>query len=105
MMVLPPTSANHLLQHILWAHLQVMLWKAANYEGPLGESRDITNFGWEFQDKISKAIAEVDHAPQELLDVIQCQCKARSVLLRHVDTTSSTCHARHSATVMVDRIA
>ena len=43
-MTLPPTSAN-LLQHMLRAHLQIMLWKAANCEGTAGESRDITNFG------------------------------------------------------------
>ena len=45
MMALPPTSAN-LLQHMLGAHLQIMLWKAADCEGSEGESRDITNFGW-----------------------------------------------------------
>ena len=45
-MALPPTSTN-LLQHMLQAaHLQIMLWKAADCEGTAGESRDITNFGW-----------------------------------------------------------
>ena len=42
---LPPTSAN-LLQHMLCAHLQIMLCKAADCEGTAGESKDITNFGW-----------------------------------------------------------
>ena len=46
-MALPPTPVN-LLQHILWAHLKVMLWKAANCEASPDESRGITNFGWEF---------------------------------------------------------
>ena len=46
-MALPPTPAN-LLQHILWAHLKVMLWKAANCGGSPGGSRGITNFGWKF---------------------------------------------------------
>ena len=43
-MTLPPTSAN-LLQHVLRAHLQVMLWKAADQQAPPDESSDITNFG------------------------------------------------------------
>ena len=44
-MALPPTLTN-LLQHMLRAHLLIMLWKAADCEGTAGESRDITNFGW-----------------------------------------------------------
>ena len=44
-MALPPTSAN-LLQHMLLAHLLIMLWKEVDCEGTAGESRDITNFGW-----------------------------------------------------------
>ena len=44
-MALPPTSAN-LLQHMLRAHFQIMLWKAADCEGTAGESRDIFNSGW-----------------------------------------------------------
>ena len=41
-MALPPTSAI-LLQHMFCAHLQIMLWKAADCEGTAGESKDITN--------------------------------------------------------------
>ena len=44
-MALPPASTN-LLQHMLWAHLPIMLWEAADCECTAGESRDITNFGW-----------------------------------------------------------
>ena len=43
-MASPPTSGN-LLQYMLRAHLQIMLLKAVDCEGPAGESRDITNFG------------------------------------------------------------
>ena len=43
-MALRPTSPN-LLQHMLGAHLQIMLWKAANCEGTAGESRDVANLG------------------------------------------------------------
>ena len=32
MMALPTTS-THLLQHLLWAHLQIWLWKSDNREG------------------------------------------------------------------------
>ena len=72
MMVSPPTSGN-LLQHMLQAHLQIMLWKAADCECPAGESRDIANFGWLFQIKIYIPVIEGDPAPPELLDVIQCR--------------------------------
>ena len=38
--------------------------------------RDITKFGWKFQDEIPiSTIAEGNPVPPELLDVIQCQCK------------------------------
>ena len=39
LMTLPPTTAN-LLHHTLRAHLQVMLWKAANNQKPPSESND-----------------------------------------------------------------
>ena len=69
-MALPPTSGN-LLQHILGAHLQIMLWIAAHCEGTAGESRDIANFGGSFRIKIYiPVIAEGDPAPPELLDLI-----------------------------------
>ena len=88
MMALPPTSAN-LLQHMLCAHLQNMLWKAADCEGTAGESRDITSFGWYIYSFKSKfyipVIAEGDPAPPELFNVIQC--RARSVPRRFVDAT------------------
>ena len=70
-----------------------MLWKAANCEGPLGESRDITNFGWEFQDEISiLVIAEGGPASHELLDVIQCQCKAQN---KTCSMEACRCHTQH----------
>lgn len=40
-MVLPPTSAN-LLQHVLWAHLQAKLGKAADYQAPPNEQTSLT---------------------------------------------------------------
>ena len=38
-MASPPTSGN-LMQHMLQAHLQIMLWKAGDCEDLAGESRD-----------------------------------------------------------------
>ena len=95
-MASPPTSGK-LLQHMLLAHFQIMLWKATTCEGTAGQSRYITNFGWLFQINIYiPAIAEGDPAPPELLDVIQY--RAISVLRRYLDATSSTpfcnCHGR-----------
>ena len=76
-MALPPTSAN-LLQHVLRAHLQIMLWKAADQQGPPEQSTDITQFGWEFKDDIPiPVIAHGDPAPSDLIDVIKCQCRAQ----------------------------
>ena len=70
-----------------------MIWKAANCEGPPDESNDITNFGWEFQAEIPiPVIAEGDPAPPELLDVIQCQCKAQG---KKCSTEACGCHKQH----------
>ena len=41
---LPPTDAN-LQLHVLRAHLQVLLWKAAGQRDPPEEARNIANFG------------------------------------------------------------
>ncbi len=63
-MALPPTSAN-LLLHVLRAHLQVMLWKAADQEAPPDESADITHFGWVIQNDIPvPAVAQSAPAPR-----------------------------------------
>ena len=72
-----PTS--NLLQLALRAYLQTTLWKAADHQGPPNESADITHFGWEqIRDDIPiPVIAQGDAAPPELIDVIQCQCRAQ----------------------------
>ena len=59
----------------------------------LGESKDITNFRWEFQDEISiQVIAECGPASHELLDVIQCQCKAQN---KTFSREACRCHTQH----------
>ena len=57
---LSPTDQN-LTQHLLRAHYQVMLWKAADQAAPPAEH--CTNFGWQKVDP---------PAPQELMKVIAC---------------------------------
>ena len=57
---------REILKHILWAHHQVMLWKAANCEGPADELRDITNFLWVFPEEIPIPVFdEGDPAPSD----------------------------------------
>ena len=45
---LPPTDAN-LQLHVLRAHLQMILWKAADQRDPPEEARNIANFGWNIE--------------------------------------------------------
>ena len=69
---LPPTSPN-LFLHVLRAHLQAMLWKAADQQSP-DESTSLTDFGWKIRDDVPvPAVAERDPAPPQLSDVINCQ--------------------------------
>lgn len=71
---LPPTDAN-LLLHMLRAHLQVMLWKAADKQN--APSVIVTDFGWDLENNMpAPAIASIPPAPPELMKVISCQCKA-----------------------------
>lgn len=73
---LPPTDANVQL-HVLLAHLQVLLWKAADQHEPPEEARDITNFGWSTEGStVTPAISAALIAPQMLLDVVSCSCTA-----------------------------
>ena len=83
--LIPSTSANP-LQHVLRAHLQVMLWTA-------DESNDITNLGWVIQDTIPiPGVAQGAPVPPELLDVIKCQCKAQG---KQCSTEACSCHKQH----------
>ena len=76
-MALPPTY-QHLMQHLVRVHLQVMLWKVADHPRPLDECSNITNFGWKIVDGIPVPVTGAgDPAPPQLIDVIRCQCKAQ----------------------------
>ena len=79
--MLPPTECNAHL-HGRRAHLQVLLWKAA--DRPNAPIVDITKFGWDIQkgpkegnDVIMPSVATGPIAPPGLMDVISCRCKAR----------------------------
>ena len=71
------TDAN-LAYHILRAHYQVMLWKAAYQQTP--PAVDIAAYGWELVSGAgcvpTPRIARGPAAPPALMDVINCQCKA-----------------------------
>ena len=96
---LPPTSPN-LSLHVLRAHLQTMLWKAADQQSPPDESMYITDFGWKIRDDDHPessdipvpAVAERDPGPPQLSDVINCQCKAVG---KKCSTEACGCHREH----------
>ncbi|KAK2168184.1 hypothetical protein NP493_1242g00001 [Ridgeia piscesae] len=72
----PPTDAN-LQLHVLRAHLQMLLWKAADQRDPPEEARNIANFGWNIEGSaITPAVSTAPVAPQALLDVASCSCTA-----------------------------
>ena len=73
---LPPIDAN-LQLHVLRAHLQMLLWKAADQRDPPEEARNIANFGWNIEGSaITPAVSTAPVAPQALLDVVSCSCTA-----------------------------
>ena len=73
---LPPTDAN-LKLHVLRAHLQMLLWKAADQRDPPEEAQNIVNFGWNIEGStITPAVSSMPVAPHALLDVVSCSCTA-----------------------------
>ena len=72
----PPIDAN-LQLHVLRAHLQMLLWKAADQRDPPEEARNIANFGWNIEGSaITTAGSTAPVAPQALLDAVSCSCTA-----------------------------
>jgi hypothetical protein len=74
---LPPTDYN-LTLHALRAHLQMMLWKAADQKDPPAEAHDIRCFGWDVDESgaVTPSLSNAPIAPQQLLDVVSCSCRA-----------------------------
>ena len=57
---------DFMMLHILWSHLQVMLWKVADEQAPPEESADITQFGWEMKEGIPIPVTDQgDPAPPQ----------------------------------------
>ena len=68
---LPPTD-NNLQLHFLRAHLQMMLWKAADQRHPPVDARDIRLFGWDVKEGgvVTPSVSNAPVAPHGLLDVV-----------------------------------
>ena len=67
---LPPTQQN-LFLHILRAHLQTILAKAANQVAP--PKLHITKYGWEIKDNIPvPSISDRPPGPKDLMDMVKC---------------------------------
>ena len=74
---LPPAD-NNLQLHVIRAHLQMMLWKAADQRHPPVDARDIRRFGWDVKEGgvVTPSVSNAPVAPQGLLDVVSCSCSA-----------------------------
>ena len=77
---LPPTDSN-LKSHMLRAHLQMMLLKAADQRHPpLDARRDIHRFGfgWDVKEGgvVTPSVSNAPIALHGLLDVVRCNCSA-----------------------------
>ena len=74
-MLLPPTDTN-LYLHVRRAHLQMLLWKAADQQGPPDVS--IADYGWKIDDGITcPSIDSGPPGPPLLMNVISCRCRAK----------------------------
>ena len=74
--MLPPTDAN-VAFHIRRAHLQTLIWKAADKQH--APNVDVTSFGWEREgENLRPFIYKSPPAPPELMKIISCSCQAQS---------------------------
>lgn len=72
---LPPTDQN-LYLHVRRAHLQMLLWKAPNKQGPPDVS--ISEYGWELEDGIAFPCIHSDPpGPPLLMNMISCHCQVK----------------------------
>ena len=74
-MLLPPTDTNLYLL-VRRAHLQMLLWKAADQQGP--PDVYIADYGWKIDDGIiCPSIDSGPPGPPLLMNVISCRCRAK----------------------------
>ena len=75
---LPPTDSN-LNPHMLRAHLQMMLLKAADQGNPPLDPRDIHRFGWDVKEGgvVTPSVSNAPVALHGLLDVVRCSYSAK----------------------------
>ena len=74
---LPPRDSN-LQLHVLRAHLQMMLWKAADQMHPPFDARDTRRFCWDVKEGggVTSPVSNAPVAIYGLLDVVSCGCSA-----------------------------
>ena len=74
---LQPTD-NNLQLYVLRAHLQIMLWKAADKRHPPVDARDNRRFGWDVKEGgiVTPSVSNAPVAPHGLLYVVSCSCSA-----------------------------
>ncbi|KAG7157884.1 hypothetical protein Hamer_G026018 [Homarus americanus] len=72
---LPPTDRN-LAFHIQRAHLQMMLWMAADKAGP--PAVQITDYGWEVHENghVIPVLSKEPIVPGKIMGVTNCCCRA-----------------------------
>ena len=69
----PPPTYGPLYQHILRAHLQVILWKSAEQNGP--PDIDIYAYGWvNTAGKLVPRVGATEMTPADLHKVVACGC-------------------------------
>ena len=76
---LPPTD-NNLQLHVLRAHLQMMLWKAADQRHPPVDARDIRRFGSDVKEGgvFTPSVSYAPVVPQGLLDIVSCSAERKA---------------------------
>ena len=100
-MALRTHARTHARTHTHTAHLQMMLWKAADQQGP--PKVDITQFGWVVKGGIPSPCIDTGlPAPQGLIDVINCGCQSEQ---RTCCTESYNCHKNNVKHCLLYRLS
>ena len=73
-----PQKYSNLQLHVLRAHLQMILWKAADQRHLPVDARDICRFCWDVKEGgvVIPSASNALVAPHGLLDVVSCSCIA-----------------------------